>query len=73
METPPKSFGAVSLTERLDSIEKKLDKALENSSETRTDVAVIQNRLALHDKILLGVCGAGGLAIVTAVLSKVIA
>jgi len=76
METPPGlrrlPAGGMSLENRLENIENLLHELLKRENVAATDVALIKSKLELHDKILMGVCGIVGTAIVTAVIGLVI-
>lgn len=60
--------GAVSLEDRLDAMEDKIDKLLEGQSTTAT----ISLRLRALEVIVYGACGLGLMAIVSALLYLVI-
>lgn len=64
--------GSINLEDRLESIEAILRQILEKENATTTDVALIQAKLALHDMILMGVCGVVGSALLIAITIKVI-
>lgn len=76
METPPGlrrlGSGSISLEDRLESIETMCREILTKENATITDVALIKSKLELHDKILMGVCGIVGTAIITAGISLVV-
>lgn len=65
--------GEIQVGDRLKSIEDKLDKILDGLSGANTRIALIEQKLKLHDRILMGVCSTVGIAIVVALMSKVIA
>lgn len=74
-DTPPgmrAHRGEMSLDERLESMEKKIDALLKQGNETVTDIALVKAKLDIHDKILMGVCAAVGLAFIGAIIVKVI-
>lgn len=64
--------GGISLDERLSNIDEKLDKILDLYTNVDKRVSLIESKLELHDKILMGVCGAVGLTVVSALLAVVI-
>ena len=64
--------GGISLDERLSIIDEKLDKILDLYTSVDKRVSLIESKIDLHDKILMGVCGAVGVAVLTAVLTLVI-
>ena len=64
--------GGISLDERLTIIDEKLDKIIDLYTSVDKRVSLIESKIDLHDKILMGVCGAVGVAVLTAVLTLVI-
>lgn len=76
METPPGlrrlAAGGMTLDDRLENIERLLHELLTRENMAATDVALIKSKLDLHDKILMGVCGIVGTAIITAIIGLVI-
>ncbi len=64
--------GGLSLEERLERIETMCEQILEKENATITEVALIKSKLALHDLILMGVCGVVGITVVGAILVKVV-
>ncbi len=63
--------GSISLDERLHIMDTKLDTIIDKGSDIDTKVALIEDKLSLHDKILMAVCGTAGLGIVAAILKLV--
>jgi hypothetical protein len=64
--------GGIPLEDRLENIEGMCQQILTKGNETTTKVALIESKLALHDTILMGVCGIVGVTIISAVLVKVV-
>jgi len=56
------SRGSIQLDERLDSIDQKLDRLLIQSASVDKRVSLIEVKLELHDRILMGISGVVGLA-----------
>ncbi len=70
--TPMRRIGAISLEDRLYEIERLLRELLARENVAATDVALIKSKLELHDRILMGVCGVIGLAVLGAIIAKVV-
>ena len=64
--------GGISLDDRLESIDNSLQAITAAINEEKTAVALIQSKLALHDMILMGVCGTVGISVISAVLALVL-
>jgi len=64
--------GGISLDDRLESIDNSLHAITTAIGEEKTAVALIQSKLALHDTILMGVCGTVGVAVISTILSLVL-
>ena len=66
------AVGGLTLDERLDRIEGKIDTMMETEHDVNTAIARVQDKLELHDKILMGVCGTVGISILAALLKLVV-
>ena len=71
-ETTPHRRGGISLDERLERIEAKLDRALEAEGAILARVARIEDKTALHDRVIMSVCAVIGVTVIGALLVKVI-
>ena len=72
-------MGVVTLDDRLENIETMLRTSASSIaniaasiSQASTEVALIKAKLDLHDKILMGVCGIVGTAVVGALVTLVV-
>lgn len=64
--------GGISLEDRLKAMDEKLDQILDGAAQVDKRLAVVESKLDLHDKILMGVCGTVGISVVAAVMTAVI-
>ncbi len=66
------SQGSITLDDRLDSIDDKLDLLLLQSTSVDKRVALVEVKLELHDRILLGGGAVVGLTVLGAILAQVL-
>lgn len=73
-ETTPyrRNSGAISLEDRLENIEDKLDRLLLTSGDMQARVALIESKLGLHHNILMGACGLILLSVFGALIALVV-
>lgn len=64
--------GEIFVGDRLEKIEQKLDTIIESLGDSKTRLALIEQKIKLHDKILMGAFSVIGLTVLGAVLAKVV-